>query len=240
MIKKRLSFSDMNGKIPAFLSFDVELDGPTPMCHSMLSLGIALFTENTGIVDTFYLTLFPQKNEKNEYYPPSTVTMENFWRRFPNEWKHVNQNQVEPSEAMSQLANWLFKYHHMYEFKWVASPSCSDFGWLKCYYEKYGPPQKIDIGHYCHDLSSLFRAYCLCHNISDTRGFMKLLAGDAIYNHHALYDAIYQGRVYMNLRRLLNKQCVEKIDYIPGGLKIVTQTYDLQHSSKEYTPRLEI
>jgi len=210
-----------------FMSFDIESDGNNPLQHSMLSLGIAAFVEEQGVIDTFYVTLLPQKDANNQDFLPSACTMETFWKFYPRHWNEiVNSNRFSPSQAMESLSEWLQKHSKTSSIKWVARPSNFDWMWLKCYYEKYGPLEKPDIGFYCHDLSSLLRAYCLTHNIQDKKKFQLILAGRYKYTHNALADALCQGNMYMNLRKLLMRKLPTHIEYLPEGGVRVTYAFN--------------
>ncbi len=188
---------------PAFCSFDVEVDGPHPLAHSMRSIGIALYTERDGLLDTFYVHLKPQVDHQGTPFEPDPDTMRFFWNLRPEEWAHVNTDALEPREAMGRLADWMRTHQTRFTLKWVAKPSNCDWMWLKPYYEQYGPPDRPKLGHYCHDLSSLLRAYEIGHNIVDKKAWMNSLSNNAPYTHNALDDAICQGNMYMNLRKLL-------------------------------------
>ena len=214
-------------KPPIYLSFDIEADGTNPFQNSMLSIGIAAFTDENGLVDQFYSTIFPQRDGYGQPFLPNKKTLQDFWKPIPEQWKLVHTNQKSPEIAMANLAKWLTPFTEQYSLKWVARPANCDWMWLKCYYEQYGPLEKPDIGYYCHDLSSLMRAYCLINHIADKKKFMLALSGNVAYTHNSLDDATAQGFMYINLRRLLKKTCFQSIEYVPNGLKIVTQTYDL-------------
>lgn len=204
-----------------YISFDVECDGNNPLQYSMRSIGMAAFEEFRGLIDKYYVTILPQTNSNNEYFAPSESTMTTFWSKYADQWKALNDSsQKTPSEAMQEIANWLSKFSEHYVIKFVARPSNCDWMWLKCYYEKYGPAIKPDIGYYCHCLASLFRSYCLAHNIRDKRNFMLKLSGGYEYTHHALQDAICQGNTYMNLRVLLTKRLPESIEYVGNGIQV--------------------
>jgi DNA polymerase III alpha subunit (gram-positive type) len=184
-----------------YASFDVETDGNNPIQHSLRSIGIALFVDrNTEPIDTFYVTVEPRKDTEVE-----DRCMTDFWDKHPEQWKEVNENTVTPTEAMKLLSDWLFSHSGKYCIKWVASPANFDWMFLKCYYENYGPQTKYDIGFFCHDLSSLTRAYIISHNIGDKKFFMNRLAGNCKYTHQALDDAVCQGVMYINLRQLLSE-----------------------------------
>jgi len=214
-------------KPPLYCSFDIEADGTNPTQHSMLGLGATLFSDATGIVliDTFECSIAPQQDENKKDFVSDQKTMDEFWKHHPKQLEFVRTNTQSPKQAMQLFANWLRKYDK-YDIKWVARPANFDWMWLKCYYEKYGPQDRPDIGYYCHCLSSLIRAYCLTHNIYDQKKFILALSGNYVYTHRALDDAMAQGICYMNLRRLFNNKCSEKIDIDEKGMTIVTRRFD--------------
>lgn len=188
-------------KPSAFVSFDVELDGPNPMQFSMLSIGLAVFVEEHGTrpIDTFYTNIQARPGLKAD-----EKTMEEFWNKRPILWKHVQQNAVPHQEAMQKLGHWLSSIHEKYTLKWVARPACVDWMWLKCYYESFGPPEKPDIGFQCQCIDTMLKTYFLVYPVRDKKDCTNKLANNLPYTHHALDDAIYQGTIYMNLRKIFN------------------------------------
>ena len=180
-----------------FASLDVETDGPTALLHSMRSLGVALF--HGGCLqpyDTFYVTILPQENASQDQ-----VTMRDFWAMHPAQWLECNKGAVSPAEAMRRLSDWLKKQSG--GIKWVASPACFDWGWLKSYYERYGPEDKFDIGFFCDCLPSLMRTYMIMANVQNEALFKQSLAPEQRPTHNALDDAICVGARYMRFRMLL-------------------------------------
>jgi hypothetical protein len=183
--------------MPLYASLDIETDGNNPLQHNMLSLGIAMFNRHGALIDTFYQNISPQAGKVAD---PKCMT--NFWNKFPELYKNVCTNRVEPAEAMTLLDKWLKTYST--NITWVASPSCFDWMFLKSYFEAYGPPNRYDLGFSCQCLPSLARGYAMLHN-SSVSEVMALLGGIRMSTdvHHALSDAIYQGHCYMNLRHLI-------------------------------------
>jgi hypothetical protein len=187
-------------------SFDGEFDGPNPVQNSMRSLGLVVFEDgNTNPIGQFYVTMQPQQFSK-----PDTKTMTDFWDYHQEMWVEVNKNTIPIPEAMRQLSDFL-KSFQCKKFTYVASPACVDWMFLKIYYDVYGPQDKFDIGFYCHDLSQKLRTYIDVTGIAQEEAFKKSLSGDQVYNHHALQDAIYQGVVYINLRKLIKQTKAPKI-----------------------------
>lgn len=191
----------MPGSLPSlFASFDVETDGNNPMQHSMRSIGIVLFDALHRIVGTFHYNLLPQ-----EHATIDPKCFANFWAIRPRLWDAVQQNAKSPEWVMSQLSRWLFKHSESHRIVWVASPANFDWMFLKCYYEKYGPAKKYDIGFYCHDLTALLRAFTMLTNVKDRDVFVRYLRGGCDITHNSLDDATCQGHMYMNLRALIRR-----------------------------------
>lgn len=216
-----------------YCSFDIEADGNNPLQHSMRSFGAAMYANVNTVnvnttqdsssisltpaipIDTFYITIKQQRNAR-----PDEKTMIDFWSKHPKQWLEINRRPVEPAVAMDLLAQWLDKYSQSHHIKWIARPANFDWMWLKCYYETYGPKVKPDIGFYCQDLTSLIQAYVLCNKISDKLAFITSLTANSTCTHNALDDALCQGTMYMNLRKLLSV----KDDSI-SGLNGLTSDY---------------
>ena len=186
-----------------FLSFDIEADGNNPVQHSMRSIGIALFSDNNREkpVDTFYRRLLPQKDTVPD---PQCVSL--FWDKYPQAWEHVTTDMEDARVVMADLSDWLSMNAGTYRLKWVAAPANFDWMFLKCYYERYGPPLKYDIGFFCHDLHSLIRAYVTIHRLTDVEQFKDTLAHGHMATHNALDDAVRQGVQYCSIRVLLGSK----------------------------------
>lgn len=226
--------SEHSGLTPLYVSLDVEYDGITPVWHSMRSMGIAAFQD--GIkepVDQFYVTIKPQKG-----CHPDPECIRKFWGRHPDQWKEVNTNACEPALAMELLNQWLRKLRLQgYVLKWVAGPANNDWKWLDFYWHKYGPSDKEDIGFFCHDISSLNRGYIIQNNITDKKRFREAITEEKKYTHRAIDDAVCQGTMYMNLRRLLSKEARQKKSFVElfnGKPMLVTVTVQpLHHDTTE-------
>ncbi len=187
-------------------SFDGEFDGPNPVQNSMRSLGVSIFEDgNSHPIGQFYVTMKPQ-----QFSSPNPKTMREFWDNHPDMWMEVNKNTIPIIDAMAQLSDF-FKSFHCKKFTFIASPACVDWMFLKIYYDVYGPADKFDIGFYCHDLSQKLRTYIDVTGIAQEETFKKSLAENKVYNHHALDDAMYQGVVYINLRKLIKETKAPKM-----------------------------
>lgn len=193
----------MARKTRAYASFDVETDGNNPVQHSLRSIGIALFVAPNTLIDTFYFNVVPQIHRK-----PEKKCMQAFWMKHPEMWALVNRDAKPASFVMKKLSDWLYSHSKTHVITWVASPSNFDWMFLKCVYEEFGPKRKYELGFYCHDLTSLARAYRFMHNIYDKAKFLKQFERRGLRLHHALDDAIRQGYMYMQIRVMIKNHCI--------------------------------
>src|SRR5438045_1319317 len=84
-----------------YVSTDVEVDGPIPGPHSMLSFGSAAYLPDKTLVSTFTANL--------ELLPgaignPETMA---WWAERPDAWNSARQDLRDPAEAMRDYVAWL-------------------------------------------------------------------------------------------------------------------------------------
>jgi len=183
----------------AYLSFDIEADGQSVLTNSMLSLGIVLITKKGEVLDE--LEVHIDRRDGAEEDPD---TME-WWATQPDAWEWCHTNAVSPEEAMSQVAEFYQKWNQKYKLKWVAMPAAWDWMFLKSYFCAFGPSD-IDIG---------FKAICLS-SVRDAAIKMKGWTWDHYEelcaewtadcekkSHKAVEDARYQGKIFINLRKVM-------------------------------------
>lgn len=189
-------------KIPLYCLVDVEKDGPS-LLHSLKSMGVVAFEEGQHggtILSTFYVKFTPQLDG----LPPDEKTMVNFWARHPAQWQEVNTEQLSPTDGMKVFSEWMRPLTDRYYLRWMAKPASSDWPFVRYYYDRYGPADKVPLHWFCGCLDSMILTYCLTHRIRDRAEFTRGLAQGFHNTHHALEDAICAGVMYMNLRKLLD------------------------------------
>ncbi len=83
------------------MSTDIEVDGPIPGVHSMLSFGSAVYTADKSLITTFSanLELLP-----DTVGHPDTLA---WWSKHPEAWEACRTNLRPPEEAMADYVNWL-------------------------------------------------------------------------------------------------------------------------------------
>ena len=184
-------------------SFDVETDGPCPLTNSLLALGCVLFTDEGKEIDRFqgYMKPLPDRQ-------PNTDTMTNFWSRFPEVYKEITKNAVFPVRVMSQFHQFLESYvSHKDDLRFVASPSCFDWMFLKCYYEQFKQTTWRDIGYYCWDIMSMERVAWLQDGKEEIELMEESFKKEFPETHFPVEDAFRQGEYFFCLRSYFKDKC---------------------------------
>jgi len=79
---------------------DIEVDGPDPGRHSMLSFGCTAHDESGREIASFARNLRPLPGAVRS---PKTMA---FWATQPEAWAFVNSDQVDPAIAMADFVAW--------------------------------------------------------------------------------------------------------------------------------------
>ncbi|WP_206018354.1 3'-5' exonuclease [Roseovarius nitratireducens] len=182
----------------AYISVDVETDGPIPGPYSMLSLGMAY----CGHFDGRSLEITPQPKE-TFYIELSPIS-----DTYENEALHVNgldrnrllREGVHPEHAMSRAADWINKVSGDNRPIFVAYPASFDWLWMHWYFlrfTRHGSP----FGHSgCFDLKT---AIAVKGGIPVSRASKSQLPSafqsDLPHTHNALDDALEQANIFFKL-----------------------------------------
>jgi len=84
-----------------YVSTDIELDGPIPGPHSMLSCGSAAFAADQSLISAFEANLATLPDASGH---PETMA---WCQTQPETWASLRENPREPSEAMASYLSWL-------------------------------------------------------------------------------------------------------------------------------------
>lgn len=79
---------------------DIEVDGPDPGRHSMLSFGCAAYDEAGREIGSFARNLLPLPDASGS---PKTLQ---FWATQPEAWAFINSDQADPAMAMADFVTW--------------------------------------------------------------------------------------------------------------------------------------
>jgi len=184
----------------AYLSFDIEADGPSPAHNSMLSLGIAGLTKDKMEVFTWQKNFYARPGKKAD---PKCMT--EFWAVETEAWAFVNTDRVDPIEGFKDLVSKLAGLRQTHKIEWVAWPSAYDWQWLNCYYQdmiEADPSTAYPyLGFKATCASTIWKFYMKSTQTSRNQEnllwdkFSEGVKG----NHNSLMDARSQGLRFINL-----------------------------------------
>jgi hypothetical protein len=182
----------------AYISVDVETDGPIPGPYSMLALGMAYCGSFNG--RSMELTPYPKKTFYIELKPISTD--------FENEALHVNglnrkrllKEGCSPEDAMEQASQWIHEVSGDNRPIFVAYPASFDWLWVHWYFTRFtkvGSP----FGHSgCFDLKTAVAVRGRIPVSMASKSQLPLtLQSELPHTHHALEDALEQANIFFKL-----------------------------------------
>lgn len=175
----------------AYLSFDIETDGPSVLKNSMISLGIVLITENSEIIDQLSVNILEREGCIQD---PDTM---NFWGQHKNAWDLCHVNQVTPTDAMTQVSEFWKRWQQKYKLKWMAMPVCFDWMFLKAYYTTFAPFGAPNIGYKALCGSSI-REFAIKLKLINDKKYKEIEEKFSYGAEHvAIDDAIQQGKIFV-------------------------------------------
>ncbi len=176
--------------VEIYVSTDIEVDGPVPGPHSMLSIGSAAFTTDKTLLSTFAANLHT--------LPGATGHPRNmaWWSEQPEAWATARTNLQPPEHVMQAYHTWLIELPGKPIF--LAYPAAFDFMFVYWYLMTFvgGSPfehSALDIRSYA--MAVMKRSYSesgKCHMPPAWLDEMSL-------THVALDDAIQQGTLFCNM-----------------------------------------
>ena len=173
-----------------YVSTDVEVDGPIPGPHSMLSFASAAFLPDKARLATFSanLTLLPGAK-------PNAETM-NFWKAHPEAWEAARRDPRDPGEAMADYARWLDALPGKPVF--VGYPAAFDFLFVYWYLIKFAG--RSPFSHSALDLKTMAMVL-LGKEFRETskKTMPRRWFDESPHTHVALDDAIEQGLLFCNM-----------------------------------------
>jgi hypothetical protein len=177
-----------------YISVDIETDGPAPGLNSMLSLGAIAFGPDGSELDTWYFTFEPLHGA---YQHPDTMK---WWKTQPEAWAEVNSGQRDPEVAISLFVDWVEQLPGKPIA--VAWPAAFDFAFVNYYCHRFAG--RNPLGHACLDIRSYANGLLQHPGYRGTPDLnVPEIAGNigttGLRDHHALDDAIGQGRLFMQL-----------------------------------------
>jgi DNA polymerase III alpha subunit (gram-positive type) len=114
---------------------DIELNGPTPGEHSILSIG-AVASNMEEEVGSFYRKLQPLEDLTTD---PETM---DWWKTQPEAWQEVNTNAEPAAVVIDAFRKWVGSFSKSPVF--VASPLILDYPFIKWYLHRFGAEQLFE------------------------------------------------------------------------------------------------
>ena len=173
-----------------YVSSDVEVDGPIPGPHSMLSFGSAAYLPDKTLVSTFTtnLALLPEATGH-----PDTMK---WWAERPEAWRASRQNLRDPAHAMHDYVIWLESLSEKPVF--VGFPASFDFLFIYWYLMRFvgrSPFSFAALDIKTMAMVMLKKEYRQCSKKDLPKRWFDPLP----HNHVALDDAIEQGAMFCNM-----------------------------------------
>lgn len=173
-----------------YVSTDVEVDGPIPGPHSMLSLGSAAYLPDKTLVSTFSvnLELLPEACGH-----PDTMA---WWAQRPEAWAASRLNCRPPQEGMTDYVAWLETLPARPVF--VGYPAAFDFLFVYWYLIRFVGRSPFSFS--ALDIKTMAMVMMGKEYHRSTKKHMPKRWFDELpHKHVALDDAVEQGALFCNM-----------------------------------------
>jgi hypothetical protein len=173
-----------------YVSTDVEVDGPIPGPHSLLSIGSAAFRADKTLLGTFSANLATLPGASGH---PDTMA---WWDKHPQAWQACRSDLRAPQQVMPGYAQWLENLPGQPVF--VGYPAAFDFMFVYWYLVRFA-------GHSPFSFSALdIKTMAMVmlgqeYRRSTKRNMPRRWFDERPHTHVALEDAIEQGRLFCNM-----------------------------------------
>lgn len=173
-----------------YVSTDVEVDGPIPGPHSMLSFGSAAYHPDKTLASTFCANLQTLPGSSGH---PDTMA---WWSRHPEAWEANRRDLRAPADAMADYVQWVEALSGQPVF--VGYPAAFDFMFVYWYlirFVGYSPFSFSALDIKTMAMVMLRKEYRRCTK----NNFPKRWLDGLPHSHLALPDAIEQGALFCNM-----------------------------------------
>lgn len=173
-----------------YVSTDVEVDGPIPGPHSMLSFGSAAYLADKTLVSTFTANLELLPDAAGH---PDTMA---WWAQHPDAWSASRVDTRPPAAAMSDYVAWLEGLPGLPVF--VGYPASFDFMFVYWYLIRFVGRSPFSFS--ALDVKTMAMVMLRRDYRRSTKSAMpKRWFDDLPHSHVALDDAIEQGALFCNM-----------------------------------------
>ena len=173
-----------------YVSTDIEVDGPIPGAHSMLSIGSAAFSQKGKLLSTFSANLATLPGATGH---PSNMA---WWAEQPDAWAACRQDLQGPKDVMQDYVQWLKDLPGKPVF--VGYPAAFDFLFVYWYLMHFIGESPFE--HSAIDIRSYAMAILRKPYRESGKAHMpeRWLDGESL-SHVALEDAIKQGQMFCRM-----------------------------------------
>lgn len=173
-----------------YVSTDVEVDGPIPGPHSMLSFASAAFDADKNLLGTFSANLELLPGAAGH---PDTLE---WWRQHPEAWAASRTDPRDPRAAMTEYAAWLESLPGLPVF--VGYPASFDFMFIYWYLISFAGRSPFSFS--ALDIKTMAMTMLRKDYRRSTKSAMPKRWFDPVpHTHVALDDALEQGRLFCNM-----------------------------------------
>jgi len=173
-----------------YISTDVEVDGPIPGPHSMLSFASAAYRADKTLLGTFTANLEPLPDATGH---PDTLA---WWAQHPEAWEASRTNPRPPQAAMADYVAWLEALPGLPVF--VGYPAAFDFMFVYWYLIRFVGRSPFSFS--ALDLKTMAMVLLKRDYRRSTKSAMpKRWFDDLPHSHVALDDALEQGALFCNM-----------------------------------------
>jgi len=173
-----------------YVSTDVEVDGPIPGPHSMLSFGSAAYLPDKTLVSTFAANL--------ELLPGASGHADTlaWWAKHPEAWAASRRDLRPPADAMAAYVAWLDALPGIPVF--VGYPVAFDFLFVYWYLMRFVGRSPFSFS--ALDIKTMAMVLLGTDYRRSTKRHMPRCWFDPLpHSHVALDDAIAQGALFCNM-----------------------------------------
>jgi hypothetical protein len=173
-----------------YVSTDVEVDGPIPGPHSMLSFGSAAYLPDKTLVSTFGANLRTLPDATGD---PDTMA---WWDKHPEAWAACRTDPKDPAEVMLAYVRWLDELPAKPVF--VGYPAAFDFMFVYWYLRRFAGRSPFSFAALDMKTMAMVLLDAPYRHVSK-RTMPKRWFDDLPHTHVAIDDAIEQGALFCNM-----------------------------------------
>jgi hypothetical protein len=177
-------------KVEIYVSTDVEVDGPIPGPHSMLSFASAAYLADKTLLGTFSANLECLPGATGH---PDTLA---WWKDHPEAWQAARRDPRPPQAAMQDYVAWLEALPGLPVF--VGYPAAFDFMFVYWYLMRFAGRSPFSFS--ALDMKTMAMTMLRKEYRRSTKSAMpKRWFDDLPHTHVAVDDALEQGALFCNM-----------------------------------------